>query len=152
MECTYFSSAPNLRLDADKAPSPRPALSALVVSRDREVLTSCCYKLGSLETHQIAVHGAPSTELGSRMFEWKHYEILLIDPRGIDWHRLQLHAARCALTHHHPMPIVAILKRDGAIVPHQWGEGNDYDEALNFPLRRQELESFLDSCAGYYIS
>ncbi|SDU13221.1 hypothetical protein SAMN05444156_2148 [Verrucomicrobium sp. GAS474] len=142
MECTLPTPASK---EANAA-APVTPLHALVVSRDRECLTSCCYKLGTMN---VTVHGAPSTDLGSRMFEWKHYDILVIDPKGIDWHRLQLHVARCSLQHRKAMPIVAVLQRDGSVVPHQWGEGNDYDEVLSFPLRREELESFLASCACY---
>jgi hypothetical protein len=123
-----------------------------VVSNDAETLKECCQALTRLEVEVDGAIGALSTISAEVMLGRKNYHMLVVDPMGIDWHRLQLYAAIHSLKQRRIMPVVAVLHREGTRLKPRWGEGNDFDEALSFPLKRAELESFTRTCAHHFLA
>lgn len=121
-------------------------LKVLAVSADRECLREGCRILSEC---QVEVDAAASTLSGGRLLSHKHYQVLVIDPEGIDWHHLQMCAAIHSIQAGRAMPVVAILRRAETELEHRWGEGNDFDEELSLPLVKSEVAGFLKGCCHY---
>lgn len=125
----------------------RVNLKALVVSPNAECLKACCRELSR---SGVEVDGATSTESAHEMISRAHYHLMIIDPRHIDLHRLQLHAAMHSFQQNRAMPVVAVLDNEDLVVEHRWGEGNDFDERLSYPLVTEEVKTFVHGCARYH--
>lgn len=124
-------------------------LKAFIVSKDPECLLQCSQELARFG---VETGVAISTESGAQALVQENYHMLIVDPEDIDWHHLQLCAATRSLLQKRAMTVVAVLYREGTVVEHRWGEGNDFDEKLSFPLRRNELATFILGCARYCFS
>ncbi len=140
---SFEDSPPLLTEDPGQMPVH---LKVLVLSADRECLRECCRILSEC---QVEVDAAVCTLSGGRMLSCKHYQVLIIDPQDIDWHHLQMCAAIHGIQAGRPMPVVALLDREGIELEHRWGEGNDFDEKLSLPLVKSEVAGFLKGCRHY---
>lgn len=124
-------------------------LRALIVSPNLARLQSCSMELGRLD---VQTDLALSTKAGGKIIKNKSYHLLILDTDGIDWHHLQLCAAARSLQYCRHMPVVVILGKEGEVVSHCWGDGNDFDEQLSFPLDRSAVEKIIMDCTYYFQS
>lgn len=125
----------------------RGILSFLVVEPNhgrRGAISDLLTGLG-IESDSVADEGH-----AFQLLERKNYHAILADGLLPGFFFLQLAAARHTMNREVPMPVVAAVVEKDQQMQSLWGEENDFDERLEWPLCPAQLRQFMTNCEQHY--